>query len=281
MKGLDKFREKIPAFSGNRILMLPAYFLLVIAAALSVLIAFDFLPAGHGVNPVLATLAPLLGELIVGSLGFMLIFQMWHWRKKLKAKYKALSYQHIFIAGFTGVLCVISLAANMFIPFWAFAPGFWAGSWLATPIEAYAGAFAVALFWARLALALAIVLTGIAMMLRALLTFGFDYMAVIYLYFPEESRMQKSRIFSIVRNPTYAGLLTVALGGMFFTFTPYSIVLFLLFLAGFYAHVHFVEEKELIERFGKSYEDYRKSVPAFFISPENWGELFNYLRGSS
>jgi len=32
-----------------------------------------------------------------------------------------------------------------------------------------------------------------------------------------------------------------------------------------YIHIHFVEEKELMDRFGDSYREYRNENPAFFI----------------
>jgi protein-S-isoprenylcysteine O-methyltransferase Ste14 len=277
-KGWKKFREKTPVLSGYRILALPAYVLLVLVAALSALIWFDSLPETHASSP-LAFLAPLLGVLVVGPFGFLMVFQMWLWRDRLKARYGALSYQRIFLVGVTGVICVLSLAINVFIPFWSFAPSFWAGSLLGSPLDSHAGALAAAVFWARMALALLLSATGVAMMIRSLLTFGFDYMTVVYLYFPEESRIQENRIYSVLRHPMYAGGLTLALGGMFFTFTPYSLVFFLLFLCGFYAHVHFVEEKELILRFGAPYGKYMKDVPAFFIRPKDAGALLDYLLG--
>jgi len=46
-----------------------------------------------------------------------------------------------------------------------------------------------------------------------------------------------------------------------------------------YVHIHFVEEKELIDRFGDSYREYRNKTPAFFVPPKNWGLFFKYLIG--
>jgi len=87
------------------------------------------------------------------------------------------------------------------------------------------------------------------MIIKSLQTFGADYMSVVY---------------SVIRHPTYAGYLLFGLGGVFFTFTLYFIIFYLIFLVGFYIHTRFVEEKELIERFGSSYKEYMKKVPAFF-----------------
>jgi protein-S-isoprenylcysteine O-methyltransferase Ste14 len=282
LKGLDNFLRKLPAFAGGWIIALPLYLIAVFSASLSALIAFDSLPSNPGLSPLgpaALSLSPLIGELVIGSIGFFLVYQMWRWRKALKARYGPLSYQRIFFVGFTGILCVISIPAGIFIRFWAFAPSFWAGSPLSSPIESFAGPFGAEALWARLALSALFIIAGLATMVRSLLTFGFDYMAVVYLYFPEESEMQESRIFSVLRHPTYSGAIYVAIGGALFTGAPLSFAMAALFACMFYAHVHFVEEKELIERFGKSYEDYRRKVPAFIIRHQDAGAFLDYLLG--
>ena len=38
-----------------------------------------------------------------------------------------------------------------------------------------------------------------------------------------------------------------------------------------------MEEKELIQRFRASYNEYRKSVPAFFVHPKNGASIFAFL----
>jgi protein-S-isoprenylcysteine O-methyltransferase Ste14 len=59
----------------------------------------------------------------------------------------------------------------------------------------------------------------------------------------------------------------------------FSFAAFALYLAGFYIHVHFVEERELIQRFGDSYSSYRRETPAFFVSPGKLGTLLRFLAG--
>jgi protein-S-isoprenylcysteine O-methyltransferase Ste14 len=102
-------------------------------------------------------------------------------------------------------------------------------------------------------------------------------MFVVYLYFPEESQIQENEIYSVLRHPVYAGGLLIALGGAFLTFTLFSFATYLILLIGFYLHVHFVEEKELIQRFGDSYREYRMKVPAFFVSPKSIRVFFSFL----
>jgi protein-S-isoprenylcysteine O-methyltransferase Ste14 len=207
---------------------------------------------------------------------------MWLWRKLLKAKYGPLSYQHICLAGFAGVSCLFSIGVHLFIHYWSFSSSFWTSSplkFLTIPPEAYFHAFGIAVFWAKIALSIFFSVLGVTMMARSIQMFGLDYMAVIYLYFPEESKVQNHEIYSVLRHPMYMGFLLVGLGGMFSTLTLYSVILYIVYLVGFFIHIHFVEEKELIERFGPSYQEYVKKVPAFFVKPNKLGVFFCFLLG--
>jgi len=282
-KGFDKFREKIPALAGKKIVILPIYILCMIIAAFAAYLTFDSLPdllLSSGMNIILLSFFPLFGVLIVGGVGFILVYQMWLWRDHLKAKYGPTSYQRIFLFGFGGVVWVITLGINQYIAFFKYAPAFWAASplnILATPLDTLLGVAAPIVFNLKVIVAVILLVVGILMFVRALQVFGFDYMTVVYLYFPEESEIQENEIYSALRHPTYAGALIIGLGGTFFTLTVFSFVSFAIFLLGFYIHVHFVEEKELIQRFGDSYAEYRKKVPAFFVNPRKIGTLLGFL----
>lgn len=283
LKGLIKFREKIPWFSGKKILILPIYFILVFIASILVMIWFDSVPGrviSSQVNLIGLALSPLIGELVIATIGFLLVYQMWFWREKLKAKYGQLSYQRIFLVGFTGVLCVLSLGINLYIPFWLFSPSFWMQSplqLLVQPIEFFIPLAGPIIFWIRMVFAVFFLIMGIGMAVRSLQIFGFDYMTVVYLYFPEESQLQEHEIYSVLRHPAYSGAIAVGLGGVFFNFTIYSIILIIVLIIGFYFHIYFVEEKELLLRFGKSFQEYRKEVPAFFVKPGKVGVLLSFL----
>jgi len=102
-------------------------------------------------------------------------------------------------------------------------------------------------------------------------------MALMYLYYPEESDLQRQQIYSILRHPSYFGLILISLGGLFLRFSFYSIMSFLLVLIGFYIHITFVEEKELIERFGNTYLDYKKEVPSLFVKPRHLKLFLKFL----
>lgn len=283
LKGLNKFREKVPWFSGKKIVLIPLFFLAVIAASLLIIIAFDSLPdwiLNLGYNNAALAFSPLIGELLIVIAGFLLVYQVWRKREYLKAKYGQYSYQHIFWTGLTGIVLVLSMAISLFIPFWTFSPSFWMQSQvqvLVQPIESLIPAVSPVIFWIRMALTVLFLLIGLGTAARSLQTFGLDYMALVYLYFPEEGELQEHAIYSVLRHPAYSGALTVGLAGMFFTFTPFSIIFFLIYVAGFYIHVYLVEEKELISRFGESFQEYRKKVPALFIKPSKIKALVLFL----
>jgi protein-S-isoprenylcysteine O-methyltransferase Ste14 len=281
IKGIEKFREKVPILSGKKIFLLPLYALSILSLCILVMIGFDSMPSmakSIGINPFF----PLIGELIICIVGLTLIYQMWFLRKLLKAKYGPLSYQHICLAGFAGVSCLFSVGVHLFIHYWSFSSSFWISSplkFLTIPLEAYFLTLGVAVFWAKITLSVFFSVLGITMMMRSIQMFGFDYMAVIYLYFPEESNVQNHEIYSVLRHPMYTGFLLVGLGGMFFTLTLYSVIFFIVYLATFLIHIHFVEEKELVERFGPSYQEYMSKVPAFFVNPNKLGVFFDFLLG--
>lgn len=283
IKGFDRFRQKLPALPGTKIVVLPILAVCVTAAALTICIALDTLPstlASYGVSTILLSFFPLFGVLLVASAGFFLVWQMWLRRDYLSSRYGPLSYQHAFPFGLAGVASIFVVVVNQYLPYYSFAPAFWAASplqFIATPLETYLGTAGPAVFFLKYTLAAILTITGLLMIARAIQVFGVDYMAVVYLYFPEESKIQRSEIYSVLRHPTYAGVLTIGLGGTLITFTLLSFVAFLIFLTGFYIHIHFVEERELIQRFGDSYRDYRRRVPAFLVAPSRIGTLLGFL----
>ncbi|MFX1607322.1 MAG: methyltransferase family protein, partial [Promethearchaeota archaeon] len=109
------------------------------------------------------------------------------------------------------------------------------------------------------------------------LTFGIDYMTVVYLYFPEESEIQENEIYSVIRHPAYLGGVILGLAGLFFRFSVYSILMWFTVYLAFRAQI-WKEEKELVERFGEGYKEYREQVPALLLRPSKAGAYFRFLR---
>jgi protein-S-isoprenylcysteine O-methyltransferase Ste14 len=79
-----------------------------------------------------------------------------------------------------------------------------------------------------------------------------------------KGRLVKEGAFSIVRHPTYLSH-TIMFGGIFFLTEVISvgIVLVLDFIL-VHAVIIPLEDKELSERFGDEYREYKKKVPSFF-----------------
>ena len=285
MKGIDKFREKIPKFSGKKIGLLPLYMLSIMTICLLIQLLFDILPTiltSDGWLGFFLPWFPVFGVLCIGIIALFLVFQMWLHRDRLKAKYGQLSYQKIFLVGFAGVTCILSIVIHNLIPFYTWNVGFWSQfpySVLSTPLTSYVSPLAFFFGYLRVICGIFLGLLGLLMFFRSIVTFGFDYMAVIYLYFPEESELQDHKIYSVLRHPTYSGALIICLGGAVLQFTLYSIIFFFILYIGMLIHIHFVEERELIHRFGDSYKDYRHKTPAFFVRPKNWGQFFKFILG--
>ena len=269
--------------SGKKIAVIPLYIICISTMAFLIYTTFDTLPEllrYSGTSMILLSFFPFFGVLLLEIVGFLLAWQMWLWRNSLKERYGPTSYQRIVFSGFAGIIMVISIAFNQYIPYYSYAPAFWASSplqILATPLEGFFGVAGPVIFYLKEILAVPLLITGLMMCARAIQVFGVDYMAVVYLYFPEESQIQDNEIYSVLRHPAYASLLIIALGGTFHTFALLSFLAFLTFLLGFYAHIYFVEEKELIQRFGDSYKSYQRKVPAFFIRPKDITIFLRFL----
>jgi protein-S-isoprenylcysteine O-methyltransferase Ste14 len=83
-----------------------------------------------------------------------------------------------------------------------------------------------------------------------------------------ESKLIAAGVYAYSRNPLYFFALVLLLGWFFvFRLTP-ILILTLLFLAHFVLLAKW-EERELKERFGQEYEDYRQHVP-FFVPRLKW-----------
>jgi protein-S-isoprenylcysteine O-methyltransferase Ste14 len=123
-----------------------------------------------------------------------------------------------------------------------------------------------------------LLVSGIMLWWRAISTFGIDNLSLMYVYFPKESRLVQSNVYSVLRHPVYSAVLRILFalvlqnGSAFALFAgcvaPIAMTLWL----------RWAEEPELIERFGDGYRDYRRRVPAFFnLDPRMWVTLWRFL----
>ena len=283
LKGFDKFREKVPVLKGPRIIILPLYVLFMVFLTFYYLNKIYFLPQllSNQVPDYLLPFIPLFGVIVAEVIGFMLVGQMWFWKDYLKKKYGSSSYQRIFLVGFAGILITISLAFNVFTEIQLYSQNIWQKSDYSYLITSLYSIFPSSIdnlvHQVQIILGLALLLFGLSISMRSVLTFGFDYTTVVYLYFPEESKIKENQIYSALRHPMYSGIILVAFAGFIYNVTIYSFLFFIIYLLGFYAHIHFVEEPELVTRFGESFLAYRKNIPPFFLNPLKFKKVLKFV----
>jgi len=285
LKGIEKLREKTPGYPGKKIALLPLRGLVAAILAYCFLIFIDILPRLFPEIALLVMLEPVLpiiGSLFIGSLAVWLIAIIWTRRNRMKKEYGNLAYQKMIPKGVMGVMIVPSVIFHALTPIHLLPPGL--------PVNDLTTQFSQSLlpflgitgeldFWIRFFLFGFFSIVGLLVIRSSVMTFGIDYMTVVYLYFPEESEIQEHEIYSIVRHPAY--MAGVILGGaaMFFGFSIYSMLFALIVYLIFKVHIR-REEGELIERFGDGYAEYRKRVPALYVHPRNLKSFIKFLLSS-
>ena len=128
-----------------------------------------------------------------------------------------------------------------------------------------------------LILASLLAVVGVALWIRSMFAFGVDNLALLYVYFPEEGRLVDSSIYAVLRHPVYAAATYVCLALGLWRGTWLSLAFGLLAPFGLTVWLRLVEERELIERFGEGYREYRRRVPAFYPRPRDWGTVLRFL----
>jgi protein-S-isoprenylcysteine O-methyltransferase Ste14 len=285
LPGLDKLREKLPGYPGNRIAILPLVAIMGGLLAYCFLIIMDIIPRVFGHIEILVLiepLTPMLGSIIIAALGLWMIWGVWDKREQMKEQYGNLAYQKIIPRGLTGVAVVLILVFHTFTSIRSLPPGppvndltiQWSRSLLP-----FLGIAPEIELWIRVIISGVLIIIGLLTFRSAILTFGFDYMAVVYLYFPEESEIQEHEIYSVIRHPTYLAGVILGLAGLFFRFSVYSSFMALLLYIVFRLQI-WKEEKELVERFGEGFIDYQEKVPALLVRPSKIRAYFRFLRMS-
>jgi protein-S-isoprenylcysteine O-methyltransferase Ste14 len=283
MKGINKLRSKLPDYQGKRILLfiMSAVVVLIISTVFQIFIdSFPRLFRSAEILQILAPFSPILGSLIVISIGFTIVYNFWRNRIKYLARFGEKAYQTSFKLIVIAIPLLFSAVIHSFFPTDLLIPY---GNddnislFLGSPISELVPGFPYYFLYFRLVLAIFLVGLGLFVINRTLKYFGIDYMALVYLYYPEESKLRNHEIYSVLRHPTYHCLLLISLGGIFFRFSIYSIIYFLFLLIGLNIHIKYVEEKELIQRFGEDYEKYKETVPAFFVKLKDLKKYFLIL----
>jgi len=250
LKGLDQLREHLPDLNSPRgvlrVFLLPVTLFILVTAALNS-------------TSLTWPVWPLVSEIVLGSLGFWLLYLFVQHRNDFKARFGPLAYsQASSRLGFPGVTIIAAAVAR---------------------IRTIPGPEISHHWWTIVLLVLGwgLIAGGTLLALRTVQTFGLDYLVMLYVYFPEESQLVDHKIYTIMRHPAYAALQRIAFGLALLNGNWFAVACALIFALGLWGWVRLVEERELIERFGPAYVEYRQRVPAFWPRLHQLNGFFEFL----
>jgi protein-S-isoprenylcysteine O-methyltransferase Ste14 len=248
-KGMDILSKHVPELNsaGGRA-RIALYALLLFALVTAYFIVTDHIPTWS-----------IDSQIIIVALGFLVMSLFFSRKQTYKERYKELAYRNAFahygVPGLALIMGAVAHAGYMNGPF--IPQGWWTIIFFA-------------LGWFMLCI-------GATLWIRSIFNFGADNLALLYVYHPEEGQIINSGIHSILRHPVYAGVLRVSIGLALLNGNANAIAFAILVPLGLASWVRLVEEKELIERFGQPYLDYRKHVPAFWPRLGDMGKFFTFL----
>jgi len=268
--------------------------LLITIVTVIVLFLIDLLPRflpSFGWLTSLEPYIPLIGSFFSILGGLTIVHVVWRKRDKLIAKDKRTAFQKSVKYTFTGIPLAMGGIIHGFLPV----------SWLASRIFSFSDPqnSLTSLFETsigriiasavgnpnykdmipRIIFSILFLILAWVNMLRSVFVFGIDNSAMLYVYYPEESKIVDNKIYSIVRHPLYVSVYLLSLSILISNFSIFSIGIITIFTACFSYHIFGIEEKELIVRFGDGYREYRKTTPALIIQPKNWGKFLKFLIG--
>ncbi len=249
-KGMDKLRAHLPELNqpaGQRWIGLKFLFFFTITTIYFIIT--DRAIEGWSID----------SQILVLMIGFLVISQFFSKKKAYQSRYKGLAYSkaaiRFVLPGLGIILAAVAHAAYMNGP--RIPEGWWSAvfTWLG---------------WLML-------LVGFPLWLRAVFTFGADNLALLYVYYPGEGHLVNSSIYSILRHPLYAAVLRLGIGLALLNQNAFSLTFALFMPLGMTGWIRLVEERDLIERFGQAYIDYRKKVPAFWPKPNQLAAFFKFI----
>jgi protein-S-isoprenylcysteine O-methyltransferase Ste14 len=249
-KGLDQLRKHIPDLNTPlgilRHFLFPAILLFLIAV---------FFNAIRFASP----LWEMVTEIFLAGLGFGLLYLFFRYKQDFKTRFGPLAYSRAARwLGFPGVLIIATAIGH---------------------IRSLPGPEITLFEWhiVLTVLGWVLVVLGTLLGVRTILVFGVDNLTMLYVYFPEESRLVNQKIYDIMRHPAYAAVLLIAMGLALLNGGWIAIICALIFVLGLWTWVRLVEEQELIRRFGPSYAEYRQRVPAFWPRLGGLKGFFSFL----
>jgi protein-S-isoprenylcysteine O-methyltransferase Ste14 len=249
LKGMDNLSKHVPELNsvGGRA-RIALYALVLFALVTAYFIVTDHIPTWS-----------IDSEIIISALGFLILSLFFSRKTVYKEKYKELAYRNAFAHyGMPGLALVFGAIAHA---------GYMNGP--VVPVGWWTIIF-FAFGWFLLCV-------GALLWIHSIFTFGADNLALLYVYHPEEGYIIDSSIYSILRHPVHAGALRVCIGLALLNGNANSIAFTVFVPLGLTGWIRLVEEKELIERFGQTYFEFRKRVPAFWPRVRDMGKFYKFL----
>jgi len=289
LKGVEKFKEKLPNYQGKKIIVVPLIGITGLTTGLIIQLFFDYLSRIFSENPSLKTMEPynpFIGSMLTILLAFYLISGIWRRKDNLLKKNKSTAYQKVILPGFFGITMIFSVIFHNFVPFVTWGPK------PINPATKIVGTSMIQLLLdsksniyisnvVLTSFAIILLVYGIMAIIRTFFLFGMDYMGLVYTVYPDESEVRNEEIYKILRHPTYSIIMLIGLASFIFRFSLYSFIIIVFLRIFFYFHLKYYEEKELIERFGRKYEEYRDEVPALFPRLSDIGTHIKFTLGLS
>jgi len=249
LKGINQLIQHVPELQTVRGKMIPILSFIAVFATTSALFLLvdwrfsEWMPDG---------------EIVVMAIGFLLLSRFYSQKQRYQEKYGELAYRNAFLRfNIPGLGILFASIAHM---------GYMPGPEIPE-------------IWWRvdlIVLGYLFITIGAVLWLRSVAAIGIDYLTMLYLYFPADSRLEDSRIYSILRHPIYAAALYIGIGLAFAHANWYALVVAVIlpiFLTGW---IRLVEEKELITRF-PNYINHRSRVPAFFPKPSTFPKFLRII----
>ena len=173
------------------------------------------------------------GQVIIITIGFLLMRMFFTNRKTFIFRYGDLAYRNAFIRfALPGLALIFAAVAHT-----GYMPG--------PKLPKFGWSFLVPIAgWYFL-------LIGSLLWIRSISTFGIDNLTMLYVYYSKKGHRVSSDIYSVSRHPIYAGVLRLAIGLALLNGNVFVIFFGLLLLPfGLTTWVRLVEKQELLERFG-------------------------------
>ncbi|WP_024832004.1 methyltransferase family protein [Ruminiclostridium josui] len=205
----------------------------------------------------------IVGQALILAVGVTVLGQMYGKREKYIRKFgKGVAYRKAFYRfHVTTMPCIYTSALH--------------------PIFAYSESGSIINIYVRAIIAAYFVVSAVLLHRKTIKIFGVDNLFMYYVYFPEESVKTESIIHSIIRHPVYSAMSRISIGLGILRGTPVSIILGFILPISQIFWFNIFEEKELVERFGKSYIDYKKNVWAIWVKLQSLPKFWSFLIGVS